>query len=316
MISRRLLRIKVVHVLYAHFRNTGNSIQQAEKELTFSIEKAYDLYHFLLYLLVEVADYAQDKIETAKQKHRPTKQDLNPNTKFIDNVVIHQMRNNEALSSYIERKKLTWANDKEIVRDLYLRFQESPDFQEYMASEDDSYDAHRRVLVKLFNKEVMHCIELYEVLEEKSIYWNDDIEFVISMIAKTIKKCQPEDKADKELMPLYRDDEDRDYAFKLLRKALLTTQEADELITAQTKNWDIDRIIFMDKLLLRLAITEILEMPTIPIKVTINEYLEVAKLYSSQKSNVFINGVLDKLVVKLKKEDKIHKQGRGLIGEI
>jgi len=316
MISRRLLRIKVVHVIYAHFRNSGNSIQHAEKELAFSIEKAYDLYHFLLYLMVEVADYAQEKIETAKQKHRPTEEELNPNTKFIDNVVLNQLRNNEVLLKYVEQKKLTWVNNPEIIRNLYAKFQESPDYKEFMSSEDNSYDAQRRVLVKLFNKEVMHCLELYETLEEQSIYWNDDIEFVISMIAKTIKKFQEEDPTDKDLMPLYRDEEDREYAFLLLRKTLLNSKEIDELITAQIQNWDLERIIFMDKLLLRLAITEVLEMPTIPIKVTINEYLEVAKLYSSQKSNVFINGVLDKLVLKLKGEEKINKQGRGLIGDL
>lgn len=316
MINRRLLRIKVVHILYAHFRNSGNSIQQAESELTLSIEKAYDLYHYLLYLLVEVADFAEEKIDTARNKHRPTEADLHPNTRFVDNPLIKQLRENKALNKFITEKKLSWSNDSEVVRVLYQRFVEAPDFIEFMDGEDNSYDANRKVLVKMINKEMLHCFELYEALEEQSIYWNDDIEFVVSMIAKTIKKYEEEDKFDKELMPLYRDLDDEVYVYKLMRKTLMNLQQVDELISAQARNWDFDRIIFMDKLLLRLAITEMTEFSTIPLKVTINEFLEISKLYSSPKSNTFINGILDKLVVKLRSEDKINKQGRGLIGEI
>ena len=316
MISRRLLRIKVVHILYAHYRNEGQSIQHAEKELMLSIEKAYDLYHYLFSLIVEVADYASERIEIAKNKRRPTKADLNPNTRFIDNPLIEQIRYNNQLNRHLERTKLHWKNDSELVKKLFQRFQEAPDYIAFMESEEEpDYEASRKLLVKLFNKEIMHCLDLYQILEDQSIYWNDDIEFVINMIAKTIKRMEPEDNPRTPLMDMFRDDEDRDFVLRLLRKSMLQAKAHDDLIIDQIKNWDIDRIIFMDKLLIRLAITEIVEFPSVPVKVSINEYLEIAKLYSSQKSNVFINGVLDKLITKLREEESINKQGRGLIGE-
>jgi N utilization substance protein B len=184
-----------------------------------------------------------------------------------------------------------------------------------MEAETSDFDADKRILVKLFNKEIMSCEDLYDTLEEQSIYWNDDVEYVINMIAKTIKRITPEDSSHLPLMPLYRDEEDEEFASKLLRKSLTTSDELDGLITEHAENWELDRIIFIDRLLLRLAMTEMMEFSQIPTKVTINEYLEISKYYSSQKSNVFINGVLEQMLVRFRKEGRINKQGRGLIGE-
>ena len=315
MISRRIIRTKVLQVLYAYYSSEEKSINNTEKELLFCIHKAYDLYHYLFALVIEIADYAENRIEIKKNKHQPSYDDLNPNTKFITNLVIGQLRNNRQLNAYIDQKKLSWKDNPELIKELYLLMTDSEMYEAYMADPVRSYHDDRKFIEKLFNKIILLSEDLYLVLEEKSIYWNDDVDFVISMIVKTLKRFNELSDADQKLMPMFKDQEDRDFTKDLLRKAIINHDELRELIKEHSKNWDVDRIAFMDILIMQLAITEFLYFPSIPTKVSLNEYIELSKYYSTEKSRNFINGILDKTLKDLKRSDKIVKTGRGLIGE-
>ncbi|WP_321343868.1 transcription antitermination factor NusB [uncultured Draconibacterium sp.] len=315
MISRRIIRTKVLQVLYAYYSTDEKSINNTEKELFFCIHKAYDLYHYLLALVPEIAHYAEGRIEIRRNKHQPTHEDLNPNTKFITNQVIQQLRINNKLNTYVDQKKLSWKDHPELIKELYLMMIESDIYEEYMADKNRSYLNDRKFIEKLFNKIILISEDLYMVLEEQSIYWNDDVEFVISMISKTLRRFNELSDSEQSLMPMFKDQEDRDFTKDLLRKSIINHDELRELIKEHSRNWDVERIAFMDILIMQLAITEFLYFPTIPTKVSLNEYIELSKFYSTEKSRNFINGILDKTLKDLKRTEKISKEGRGLIGE-
>ena len=315
MISRRQLRIKALQSLYAFYTTGGEDMSRTEKELHFNIEKAYDLYHYLLLLLIDVILYAESRIEIARNKRIPTQEDLHPNTRFIDNRLAEQLRNNEQLLRYVDQHKLNWANHPELIKEIYNRLSESEEYTDYMKEEDSGYAEDKRLVTFLYTHIIFSSERLDSILEEQSIYWNDDLEFITSMIVKTLKKFKEEDGPKKPLMDLYKNKEDRDYVVKLFRQTILHRDEYVEYIKKNTRNWDLERIAFMDILIMQTAIAELVAFPSIPIKVSLNEYLEISKFYSTSKSNVFINGVLDKVVMQLKEEKKIVKTGRGLIGE-
>jgi N utilization substance protein B len=315
MISRRIIRTKVLQVLYAYYSSERDSLGNTEKELFFCISKSYDLYHYLLALVIEIADYAEERIEIRRRKHQPTKEDLHPNTKFISNQIIQQLRENRQLNAYLDQKKLSWVNNPELVKELYLFLIESDFYKEYMADKNRSFLDDRKFVDKIFTKIILVTEDLYEMLEEQSIYWNDDMEFVVSMISKTLKKFTPNSGSDQRLLPLFKDQDDRDFAKDLLRKSIINHDELRALIKEHSKNWDLDRIAFMDILIMQLALSEFLYFPSIPTKVSLNEYIELSKFYSTEKSRNFINGILDKTLKDLKKSGKINKIGRGLIGE-
>ncbi len=315
MISRRIIRTKVLQLLYAYYSSEEKSLDKTEKELFFCIHKSYDLYHYLLTLLLEIADYAENRIEIKRNKLQPTEDDLHPNTKFVSNQLIQQLRSNRQLKTYIQQKKLSWVNHPELIKELYLFMTESEMYKAYMESKERSYKDDKKFIEKLFDKIILVSEDLYMVLEEQSIYWNDDIEFVISMIIKTLKRFNEYTDSDQNLMPLFKDAEDRTFTKDLLRYAIINHNELRDLIKEHSKNWDVDRIAFMDILILQLAISEFLYFPSIPTKVSMNEYIELSKFYSTDKSRNFINGILDKTLKDLKKEGKIQKLGRGLIGE-
>ncbi|WP_346854398.1 transcription antitermination factor NusB [uncultured Draconibacterium sp.] len=315
MISRRIIRTKVLQVLYAYYSSDEKSINNTEKELFFCIHKAYDLYHYLFSLVIEIADYAENRIEIKRNKHQPTFEELHPNTKFITNQVIRQLRFNKQLSVYQEQKKLSWKEHPELVKELYLLMIESESYKAYMDDDTRSYLDDRKFIEKLFTKTILVSEDLYIALEEMSIYWNDDVEFVISMITKTLKRFNELSGSDQSLMPLFKDEEDRDFTKNLIRKSILNHKELRDLIQVHSKNWDMERIAFMDILIMQLAITEFLYFPTIPTKVSLNEYIELSKFYSTEKSRNFINGILDKTLKDLKQSDQVNKEGRGLIGE-
>ena len=302
-------------MLYAYYSSEEKSINKTEKDLFFCIHKSYDLYHYLMALVFEIADYAEKRIEIRRNKHHPTHEDLNPNTKFVTNQVIQQLRNNRQLITYLEQKKLSWVDNPELIKELYLLMVESDVYKSYMADSNRSFLDDRKFIEKLFNKVILVAEDLYIVLEEKSIFWNDDVDFVISMIVKTIKRFNELTDSEHKLLPLYKDQDDREYTKELIRKAIINHDELRELIKVHSKNWDMDRIAFMDILIMQMAITEFLYFPTIPTKVTMNEYIELSKYYSTEKSRNFINGILDKTLKNLKHNNRISKVGRGLIGE-
>jgi transcription antitermination factor NusB len=316
MISRRLLRVKVLQLLYAYYKNQDRTIAKAEKELFFSIGKAYDLYHYLLLLIVELAFVSEKKIDTAKAKIIPTHEDLNPNTRFIDNKVIKQLAENIQLNSYAESNTITWTDQEDYIRLLFDKLVKSDLYINYMNAEKNSYQDDKKFVEKFFLTLVAADDDFYSLMEEKSIYWNDEIEFIISMVIKTIKGLNENDDQYTSLMSLFKDAEDEDYVKTLFRKAVVNHTEHVEMIQKNTKNWDLERIAFMDILIMELALTELKEFPNVPVKVSFNEYLEIAKFYSTSNSSNFINGILDKLVKELKEIGKVKKVGRGLVGEV
>ncbi|MDD4191147.1 MAG: transcription antitermination factor NusB [Mangrovibacterium sp.] len=316
MISRRIIRIKVLQVLYAYYTSPDKSINLTEKELFFSIQKTYDLYHYILQLPVELANHAHALIELRRKKHFPTEEDLNPNFRFVNNQVIFQLRSNKSLNNYLDQSKMSWHDEPELVRRLYNTLLETDFYAEYMSvPEQPGYADDRKLLELLFGEVILQSDDLNLLLEEKSIYWNDDLDFVTSMIIKTLKKFKEFSDSTQALLPFFKDEEDREFAKNLFRKSILNHQEIKKIVEQHTVNWDVERIAFIDNMILELAIVEFLYFPSIPTKVTLNEYIELSKYYSTQKSRNFINGILDKSLKALKKEDKVIKTGRGLIGE-
>lgn len=303
--------------LYAYYKHDGeSSLKKSEQELAFSIQKAYDLYHYLLILIVDVADYANSRMELARLKKIPTHEDLHPNTKFINNSVIQQIRINKQLLHYLQTKKLSWVNYPELIKGLYNHILTSDDYKSYMNSTEASYKDDKTLVSNVYKNCVAYFDPLYQNLEEQSIYWNDEPEFIIGIILKTLKKFKEEEGENADLAPLYTNAEDEEFSKKLLRKVILNYKDYLPIIEKFSKNWEVDRIAFLDTLLMQMAIAEVIEFPSIPVKVTLNEYLEIAKYYSTSKSNIFLNGILDKAFTYLKENNLIKKEGRGLIGDV
>jgi len=312
MISRRLLRIKILQILYAHFNTKSQSIAKSEKDLLFSIQKAYDLYYYLLLLIIAVRQYAETRIELARNKKLPTYEDLHPNTRFVENEVIRQIEKNQTFVQYLNDKKMSWVNHPELIKNLYSKLIESPYYQTYMENPKNSYAKDRQLLIEFYSNELEEYNMFYDILEEQSIFWNDDIDFVIIMVVKTIQEMRA---GKMELLPMYKSDEEQEFAIHLLRQSILHHDEYRQMIDDYVDNWDIERVAYMDNLIMQMAINELVEFPSIPVKVTFDEYLELAKYYSTPKSSVFINGLLDKISADLTEKGKIAKMGRGLITE-
>ena len=304
MINRVLIRLKIVQIIYAYYQNGGKNLDTAEKELFFSLSKAYDLYNYLLLLMVEVTKQANKKLNAAKNKLIPTKEELFPNTKFVENRFIAQLEVNKQLLDFAGNQKKTWENEADFVKSLCEQIMESDIYKEYMASETSSYEEDREVWRKIYKKIIFNNAELDQVLEDQSLYWNDDKEIVDTFVLKTIKRFEEKNGAKQELLPEFKDDEDQDFARRLFRRAILNSDYYRHLIT---KNWDLDRVAFMDVIIMQIALAEVLSFPNIPVSVSLNEYVEIAKLYSTPKSGGFINGTLDGIVNQLKKENKLTK---------
>lgn len=313
MISRRLLRIKVLQIIYSYNMSDNPSISKAEKELLFSVGKSYELYHLILLLVMEIATYAEKRIEIKKSKHFPTEEEANPNTSFIENPIIQKLRENESFLKFIDQHHMSWSNHPELIKHLYTILIESDGYSEYMSIDNLSFSQHRDFIIFVIESILTPDDNLSLVLEERSIFWNDDIDFAAGMAIKTLIKCK--ETRNTKMFPMYKDDEDRKFLINLFRKSVINEEENRDLIKQFTKNWDFERIAIMDILIMQMAISEAIEFPSIPTKVTLNEYIEIAKYYSTEKSSVFINGILDKTFQSLKDEKRIRKTGRGLIGE-
>lgn len=312
MLSRRLLRIKAIKSLYAHFKSESGSLIVSEKNLLYSIDKTYELYHQLLWLIVNVADYAEKRIELGQKKHLPTAEERNPNRRFVENKVIAAIRGDEDLNSFLERKKLGWVNYPELIKKLYIALTESDFYKEYMAAGSSSFKDDQKLVAKFYSFIVDTSEALEEVVEEQSIFWADDIDFANIMVLRTIDDMKAS-QTSLPLTPQFKNDEDKEFVKELFRRTIVNYGEFFEYIDRFTKNWDVERIAFMDNLIMATAMAELLYFDSIPVKVTLDEYIEIAKYYSTPSSNTFINGVLDKIVEDLKKENRINKSGRGLL---
>lgn len=308
MINRVLIRLKVIQVIYAYYQNGGKNLEAAEKELFYSLSKAYDLYKYLLLLMIEVTQFADRRIDNRRHKLRPTAEDLNPNTRFIDNAFMAQLMQNVQLEEFRANQKRTWDDEGDFVKHLFERIEETKAYQEYMAKDTLSYEDDRELWRKLYRSTIAQNQEIDEILEEQSLYWNDDKAIVDTFVLKTIKRFEPENGAEQELMPEYKDDEDKEYARKLLRTAIVNADAYRKLMVDNAKNWDMERFAFMDILIMQVALAEIMSFPSIPVSVSLNEYVEIAKMYSTPKSGGFINGMLDKIVSQLRGENKLNKK--------
>ena len=307
MINRVLLRIKIVQILYSYYKSDSKSLPVAEKELFHSIEKTYDLYFHLLQLSIEITRFAADRIETKRNKLRPTEEDLNPNTRFIDNKFVAQLSSNIQFKEYLQANKLSWANDFEMIKILFEEIIKTDFYAEYMNAPTADYAADKDIWRKIFKKIILQSEQLDDSIQDQNIYWTDDIEMVVSFIIKTIKRFDSKNGDEQALLPMFKDEEDAEFASKLLRSVLTKGPALREMIDVNTKNWELDRIAFMDIVIMEVALAELLDFPTIPVNVTLNEYIEIAKNYSTDKSGIFINGVLDNIVGQLKKDNKLIK---------
>lgn len=311
MLSRRLLRTKVIKALYAHLKSGAENTMTSEKTLMTSVDKAYDLYFQMLELPVELARYAQQRQELAKQKKLPTHEDLNPNTKFVDNSVIRLIANSDAVNDYLTTHKLGWSKQPDLIRTLFTEMTESDYYKAYMLREERSLADDSKLLEELFTS-LQENDALDNALEEMSILWEDDLPYVTMMILRTISSIRP---SNMEITPpaKFKSEEDPEFVKTLFEKSLINFSDYQDYIEKFTANWDVERIVFMDNLIIGTAMAELTSFPSIPVKVTLDEYIEISKYYSTPGSSTFINGVLDKIVQSLTEEGRIKKSGRGLI---
>lgn len=314
MLNRRHLRIKVLQLLYAHFQSNEQDFIKTDKELNVSLDRMYDMYLYLLLTFEQLNRAAENKMEDRKKKLRPTSEDLNPNMRFVDNQLVNQLSNSEELQEIVKKRKVNWmgAEAQEMFRKMFNSVLESEAYVLYMRNEESGYEIDRNFMLQLFKDSVANSPWLYNFFDEKSIYWMDDLDLCCSMVLKSIKTMNPG--VDFIPMPLYKDPADEStFVHDLLRKTIQNNAEYDVLITEMVDNWETERIAKMDLVLLKMGITELLYFQSIPSKVTLNEYIEISKFYSTPKSNIFINGILDKIVEKFKVEKRLVKTGRGLL---
>ncbi|MFT4660318.1 MAG: N utilization substance protein B [Patiriisocius sp.] len=312
MLNRRHLRIKILLALYAYYSSEERDLPKGERQLIFSINKFFELYVMLFSTIIALKGYAQNRIEMAKQRLVPTGDDLNPKTRFVDNRFIGQIEKNSDLHSAIENFKISWDEEQRaILKNLYEEMLATEIYQSYMSAENNSYEDDKKFVLALFKENICNNERLQGDFEEKSIFWSDDLDLASSMVIKTLKKV--EQTKPLELLPLYKDHDERMFAIDLYRQAVITNDENMALIKDKLKNWDEDRLAKMDVLLMKMALSEAKHFPSIPYKVTMNEYIEISKFYSTPDSKKFINGILDKLFDQLKKDGGIKKIGRGLL---
>jgi transcription antitermination protein NusB len=308
MLNRRHLRVKVLQSLYAFFQSGSTSLNAGEKELLHGIDKIYDLYLYQLSLIINVRAHAQRMIEENKLKRLPSAEDLNPSLKFVNNECLILIENNTELQALLDKRKINWNSDPEIPRKIFNQFRETQTYQEYMEKKKQSFDDDCELVVKLLKNFICEFELLHHFYEEKSIYWLDDWELVNLMIMKSIRTMHENNQRDDfRILTLFKDPDDRRFAIELFHKTVLNDKEFVPMIAAKTQNWDIERIALMDIIIMKMALSEILKFPEIPIKVSLNEYIELSKMYSTPKSKVFVNGILDKLVEELINEKKISK---------
>ncbi len=316
MISRRLLRLKVMQMIYSHLQKMSGDINQTEKELFESIHKTYELYHNLLLLLIELKYYAQQKLEINRNKFIKPKDPKDLSENFVNNKMIALLEENYLLQTFLNNYKFNWNEYPETIASLYQEIYATDFFTNYLLIQNPEFSDDKKVVLEILSEIFPNSRDLNQTLEEASIFWNDDLEFVISNCIETLKKFKPELGKDNKLMKMYKSEEDVDFTKNLLRKTIIHHNDHIHIIEQYLENWEVERIAQLDIILLELALTELYYMEEVPTRVTLNEYIEISKYYSTDKSSTFINGILDKIVQEGKKSGKIVKKGKGLIGEI
>lgn len=307
MINREIIRVKVVQLTYAYYQNGNRNMDNAEKELLFSLAKAYDLYNYLLKLIVAITEEERHRLEIATQRAEREGTEI-PSNKFAFNKFAVQLEENKMLNTFVENQNLSWKDDIEFIRKMCNLVEASEPYQAYMASDEDTFEADRELWRTLYKLVIQNNEELEALLEEKSLYWNDDKEVVDTFVLKTIKRFESANGADQDLLPEYKDEEDREFARKLFRSTILNADEYQRYMSDASRNWDFSRLAYMDVVIMQIAIAEMMTFPNIPLNVTINEYVNLAKLYSTPRSAGYINGMLDNIaryLIQLRKVLKV-----------
>ncbi|MFA6086032.1 transcription antitermination factor NusB [Mucilaginibacter sp.] len=315
MLNRRHLRVKVLQSLYAFHQSNTKEIKVHEKFLLNSIDQVFEMYIWMLSLINEVVDYTSRDAEERANKHLPTAEDLNANVKLLSNKFILSLVQNKEYIAAVKKYKVEWSFDPELAKSLFDTLKASPDYAEYLAKTDDSIQSDKDIIKFIFKKVILKSSLAEQVFEDKFIFWPVDREVLQALIAKTFKNFSFDEELEKNQLAEISGNwvEDREFVINLYEQTIRHDAEYQALIAEKTQNWEPDRIAMMDTLLMKMAIVEFINFTSIPVKVTINEYLEISKEFSTPKSNSFINGILDKILFELKAQNKIRKIGRGLI---
>lgn len=307
MINRELIRIKVVQLVYAFYNNEGKTKENAEKEFLFSLDKAYELYHVLLMLMVSITHIARRTVEMQMSRARRLHEQSVIPTKFVNNLFIDQLSKNVQLRSFQNKEGEFWAEEEEFLRHLYKEITEQEYYQEYIRKPGNDFEEDREIWRKIYRSLLCNNEELDDILEERSLYWNDDKAIIDTFVLKTIRRFEAQNGQMQQLLPEFKDDDDLDFAKTLFRTVIDNEERFRKLIKEQTRNWDMERIAFMDLVIMQTALAEITSFPEIPLRVSINEYVEIGKMYSTPRSGSYINGMLDTIAKRLIAEHKIEK---------
>lgn len=309
MLSRRHLRIKVMQSLYSFYQAPSTDLLLAEKQLFSGIDKIYDLYLYLLLLPVELADWSRRA--GFIEKHFPTREDQLV-TRFSESQFILQIMENPAFNKAIKDRKISWKGQEDMLEKMFLEIKKTDLFKNYILNENRSFELDKAFVVELFNKMLAPSADLQGFIEERNIFWNNSEQWMSTVAVKSLEGIK-EGSQDDFLAPLYREESDKTFVRELFMQTVIYGQDYEKSISEKTKNWEVERIAMMDVILMKMALAELVHFTQIPVKVTINEYLEIAKDYSTPKSNAFINGIIDKLSNEYKASGKIKKQGAGLV---
>ena len=307
MINRELIRLKVVQITYSFLQNRNKTPEAAEKELLFSLSKAYDLYNSMLLLMIEINRMAIRTLEMRQNRLNRLGDRTKLSTKFVDNRFMLQLESNKQLKEFRDNQKYSWSDEETFVRNLYMKIEESDFYKEYMNSEESSYAEDHEIWRKIYRNLICNNEELDNILEDISIYWNDDKVVVDTFVLKTINRFTEQSDGSQSLLPEFRDNSDQEFATRLMHRALANAEYYQDLIGSTTRRWELNRIALMDRVILQVALAEIISFPNIPINVSLNEYIEIAKMYSTPKSARYINGTLDTIVKRLQEENKLVK---------
>ncbi|MBR1626798.1 MAG: transcription antitermination factor NusB [Bacteroidales bacterium] len=313
MVNRHFLRQKVLQSLYAYYKSGEESIEQQEKFMFANVSRLYDLEIYLLAAILEIRDLEEARIEEAKHKFYPTEEEKNPNLRFVNNIFLKRLAEHEELKKATERLHINFSLVSEVLRSMMTRFRQSESYIAYMNKETVTYDEERKIVVQLFKNYIIHSENLYDLICEKGFTWDCDYEYVCQVTLQFLKIWGEEESAQKELpYPFDKSEEDaaendRDFMRNLFRNTVKHSAEYDEYIDKRSQNWDKDRLAYIDVLIIKMAISEFIYCPTIPLRVTLNEYIELAKEFSTDKSRLFVNGVLDRIITDLRIDNKIHK---------
>ncbi len=313
MLTRRHIRVKVLQSIYAFNQSEHPDLDKQEKFLFYSIGQMLDLYLLMLQLMVEMRNHAENYLLVSQKKHLATAEEKNPSKTFIENKVLRLLESNTTLSETIKKKKLNyWAEDVEYVAILFNSLCEQDWYRDYLAIEKTSYQEDQSFVVRVFKEVIAPNEKFYDYLEDRRLTWVDDFPIVNTAMVKMLGKLSEKNVATVLIPELYKDIDDREFALQLLRKVLLNDEKLSSEIEGKTPNWDKERIAEIDMIILKMGIAEFLYFPSIPVRASINEYLEISKEYSTPKSSIFINGILDKLVKDFETSKKLNKIGRGL----